>query len=721
MWNKNKSFSAQQTQNYINFKSTFLIIIIYSWILIADINGKNVNEGSFKYLESISAEEWKRDLEFGIESFNAQIRLEKNLINSHVSVENGSISHNQILDALPNEAAKMDNNIARKLLAASNYILHSKCLPHFIQGEECQQFLTSKAIPENSLLLQECLEIIENRRNGHNSFRRLLNRRYNDGIYQILPLISPLMVSTKLQNLNLGARSKELEDRERNMAVIQWTQFIEHDLSKPVVTTMRDGSYIECCDRDNFELLPRYRHPSCEPLVMTSGGSKYAKINCLNYVRSAVAVGAKCTFGDVEQLNQATSDLDLSQLYGTTDEAQNRIRSFFKGQIKSSGNGRSQKRYNDQLPLINEGSQKYCAFKNHFNHTGRCFMAGDSRVNSSPLTISIYTLFMRNHNQIAEKLAIRYPSWSDEDLFQTTRALNTQIYRNIIYDELLPIVLGRDVADKIKQGSFRKAHVDDERISNEFSVAAMRFYLSMMPNFLKNSTEAKRLKYSTYDLVSNPNSNIFRSETAVSLIDQMYKPNLAYTHKEIDTIFESILNQSAMKLDTIYEDSLILNDFGINRPNHSDVLAYDIQRGRDHGLRSYIDYLELATGEKIESWKDLESFISATDLRLLKSIYNDVKTIDLLVGAMAEKNELGAIVGPTFKYILAEQFSQIYQKQKRVANSTLPEFQEFKMVSAVDLLCANTELQEIQRNLFSLTSDKNLPITCDERVKLLRV
>lgn len=132
-------------------------------------------------------------------------------------------------------------------------------------------------------------------------------------------------------------------------------------------------------------------------------------------------------------------------------------------------------------------------------------MAGDSRVNSSPLTISIYTLFMRNHNQIAEKLAIRYPSWSDEDLFQTTRALNTQIYRNIIYDELLPIVLGRDVADKIKQGSFRKAHVDDERISNEFSVAAMRFYLSMMPNFLKNSTEAKRLKYSTYDLVSNPN------------------------------------------------------------------------------------------------------------------------------------------------------------------------------------------------------------------------
>lgn len=51
-------------------------------------------------------------------------------------------------------------------------------------------------------------------------------------------------------------------------------------------------------------------------------------------------------------------------------------------------------------------------------------------------------------------------------------------------------------------------------------------------------------------------SNIFRSETAVSLIDQMYKPNLAYTHKEIDTIFESILNQSAMKLDTIYEDSV---------------------------------------------------------------------------------------------------------------------------------------------------------------------
>lgn len=42
----------------------------------------------------------------------------------------------------------------------------------------------------------------------------------------------------------------------------------------------------------------------------------------------------------------------------------------------------------------------------------------------------------------------------------------------------------------------------------------------------------------------------------------------------------------------------------------TDVLALDILRGRDHGLYSYKNYLELCTKTPIQSWTDLRSYIN---------------------------------------------------------------------------------------------------------------
>ncbi|XP_018794388.1 PREDICTED: peroxidase isoform X1 [Bactrocera latifrons] len=690
------------------------ILIICCWMLIPNIGAYTIDERSFQYLNSISSEDWNRDLDFGIESVNRQKRLEGTLVKSGVIVEKGGISHTYLLDALPNEEAKMDNDVASKLLAASLYIFNSKCLPYGINGKDCETFLSNKSLPKGSELLQKCLRIVEKRRNGHNTFRRLLDRHYRDGIFQMLPLVSPLMVSKSLNNLNV---KKNVEDKQRNLAVIQWTQFVEHDLSKPVVTTMRDGSHIECCDNNSFELVPRYRHPFCAPLIIRNDESQYAKVNCFNYVRSAVAVSTKCTFGAVEQLNQATSLLDLSQLYGFTDEAQKRMRTWTNGQIKFAA--KTSNIYNDALAVVPGDWSNYCAFKNPSTQTSQCFMAGDSRINNSPLTISIYTLFMRNHNQIAQKLTIKYPLWQEEDLFRTAKAINIQIYRNVVFDEWLPTVLGEDVAVKMRQLSLNKESVDVDKISNEFGIAAMRFYMSMMPNFLQNFTEVKRVEYNTSGSLSQE-SGVIRNENLVSFFNQTYKPDLEYTPEQIDTILESILNQHAMKLDTIYEDSLIFNNFGVNRPTHGDLLAYDIQRGRDHGLRGYIDYLKLSVGRNIDSWKDLESFIEIDDLNILKATYSNVENIDLLVGGIAEKKSLGAAVGPTFKYILAEQFSKIYQRQLHALDPILTDLVQFEKANAVELLCANSKLNNVPRNIFRLPSDENPMSPCNEHVELLR-
>lgn len=45
------------------------------------------------------------------------------------------------------------------------------------------------------------------------------------------------------------------------------------------------------------------------------------------------------------------------------------------------------------------------------------------------------------------------------------------------------------------------------------------------------------------------------------------------------------------------------------RPTHSDILAFDIQRGRDHGLQPYFKYLEHCNNIKVNDWKDIQKYI----------------------------------------------------------------------------------------------------------------
>lgn len=179
------------------------------------------------------------------------------------------------------------------------------------------------------------------------------------------------------------------------------------------------------------------------------------------------------------QLNQATGNLDLSQLYGFTDAAERKMRTLTNGALKSSLHGKL-------LPMTSDDEDhSFCAWNNSANVT-TCFIAGDSRVNSSPLSILVYTIFMRNHNRIAAELLSRHKTWTDEQLYQAAKAVNIDIYRRVIMREWLPEVLGQKTAADVLATPPVAADERLSEVSNEFAVAAIRFYLSMLPNALHN-------------------------------------------------------------------------------------------------------------------------------------------------------------------------------------------------------------------------------------------
>ena len=79
----------------------------------------------------------------------------------------------------------------------------------------------------------------------------------------------------------------------------------------------------------------------------------------------------------------------------------------------------------------------------------------------------------------------------------------------------------------------------------------------------------------------------------------------------------------------------------------TDLVAINIQRGRDHGLPPYVDF---------KSHFKLQPIAKIPLQQKLTQLYGGMNRVDLYVGGLLEKVEEGAHMGPTFSRILAEGF-----------------------------------------------------------------
>jgi peroxidase len=106
------------------------------------------------------------------------------------------------------------------------------------------------------------------------------------------------------------------------------------------------------------------------------------------------------------------------------------------------------------------------------------------------------TIFLREHNRLAEELAKLNPSWNDERLYQEARRILIAQAQHITYNEWLPIVIGRSKMQELGLVPLQQGFSNDydknlnPSISNEFVGAAFRFGHSMVngnPQYVKFS------------------------------------------------------------------------------------------------------------------------------------------------------------------------------------------------------------------------------------------
>jgi peroxidase len=121
-----------------------------------------------------------------------------------------------------------------------------------------------------------------------------------------------------------------------------------------------------------------------------------------------------------EQLNQLTSYLDASQVYGYNDESARELRDF-RSDLGLLREGPTFPGRKALLPYAN--GQFIDCRRNLTESTINCFLAGDFRVNEQIGLTVMHTIWMREHNRIAKRLHILNPHWSGEKLYQEARKI----------------------------------------------------------------------------------------------------------------------------------------------------------------------------------------------------------------------------------------------------------------------------------------------------------
>jgi hypothetical protein len=405
-----------------------------------------------------------------------------------------------------------------------------------------------------------------------------------------------------------------------------------------------------------------------------------------------------------QQINADTAFLDLSQVYGSTQFVSDALRTFHGGQMKTSPGNLLP--YNnttyftpDQLTALNMANDA------HQVPDTSLFAAGDVRANENIELTAIQTLFVRNHNRIAEALQDLHPHWSDEMLFQEARKINIADEEIITYTEFLPAILGPGA---LPAYTGYNPNVNPD-IATEFSTVGFRFGHSLLSN-----TVGRNQNDGTNIADVNPNS------AAVNLAEDFFRPDLinpngvtvnlinafgmpeSHTSSDIGAILKADADNTANEMDLLLIDEVRNTLFGIPHGPGTDLAARDIQRARDHGIGTY-NQVRVAYGlPAVTSFAQITS--NVTVQQQLQATYGTVDQIDPFEGMLAEDHLPGADVGPTTAAILVDQFTRLRDGDSffYLNESWTPE--ELTLLGQGDTLAKvikhNTPITNLQNNVF---------------------
>ena len=327
-----------------------------------------------------------------------------------------------------------------------------------------------------------------------------------------------------------------------------------------------------------------------------------------------------------QQTNQITAWLDGSGIYGSDPNRADWLRSGVDGRLKTAPHGTG-----DLLPF-NDGTQP-----NAGGLSTSLFVAGDVRANENLALTAMHTVWLREHNRLADEIAAANSAWSDDQVFDAARGQVIAQIQAITFNEWLPALLGPGAITTY--GGYNDQ--TDPGLSNAFSTAAYRIGHTMV------SPQLLRL---------NPDGSSI-PEGPVALRDAFFRPDRIVTDGGVDPVLVGLCHQFQQRIDAKVIDDLRNFLFGPPAAGGFDLASLNIQRGRDHGLADY-NTMRIDFGLSPVSTYDQITPDPSAQLALL-NLYGSVNNIDPWVGGLLEAPFGDSALGELFHTILVDQFSRI--------------------------------------------------------------
>lgn len=223
--------------------------------------------------------------------------------------------------------------------------------------------------------------------------------------------------------------------------------------------------------------------------------------------------------------------------------------------------------------------------------------------------------------------------------------------QHITFNEWLPIILGHRVLEifelRLLPRGYYQGYNDtlNPTIANVFGSAAFRFGHSLV----KSS-------------IGRCNKEFRKVPFHVELHKEMNNPSNLHNFGSVDRILLGLVSQKLGRRDEFVTEELTNHLFQNPRSHYGlDLVALNLQRGRDHGLAPYNIWREQCGLKRFQDWPDLEEAMEAGTAERLSRVYEDVDDIDLFTGGLAERPVVGGIIGPTFACIIGQQFLNLRQ------------------------------------------------------------